>query len=106
MEHVWQVNFPLGLAALLARHVLLVKLLPLLVRLLVLDALWVNTKVLLEKRSAESVWLASLLLRLATSIVAIALPVQFLLLLAAEVALRVQSDSIRVLLAKPPVELA
>lgn len=60
---------------------------------------------LLEKRSAEPVRLASMLMRLAPSNVVIALPVKFLLFLAAEVALRVQSDSIRVLLAKPPVEL-
>jgi hypothetical protein len=105
VEHVWQVDFPLGPATLSVLYVLLVKLLPLLVRPLVLDARWVNTRKLMEKRNVEPVWLASMLLGLATPVVAIAPLVQFLLLLAAEVALRVQSDSIRVLLVKTPVEL-
>lgn len=93
------------MATLSAQHVRLVKLLPLLVLPLALCALWVNIKELLEKQNVIPVWQASMLLGLVMSLVAIALLVKFLLLLVAEVALCVRSDSIRVLLVKLRVGL-
>jgi phosphotransferase system HPr-like phosphotransfer protein len=106
VENVWQVSMPVGLAMNTAATVLLVNFLVALLQLFALHVLWVNTEVLChQQRSVLIVQLAGMLVVLAAPHVHHAKPAQFLVLLAVELAFRVQSDNINPLLAKSPVEL-